>query len=273
VDLGSVKAAPTPVLIIGAIAAARNTQGLLYDARVLADAGCVPRAYSLAALAVEEAGKAASLVLLTVMPEAVRARAPVGRMLGWHQLKQVQGLVIARVPYSLPDVAPWLAAMPAGELAQFLTTLDVLADEADRLKRRGFYVDVGRGGRIREPSEITETEVLSQLARAGGPQQRWASCSSRSCKPGWLIRSPRRSSSRGRWSVRLPRPETPAPPRLPPRSCSMRSASSGPGGRRKVQRPRPFRANCGPEAPGIPSAGSPSRSLRRVMWVDHSVSS
>jgi AbiV family abortive infection protein len=167
VDLGSVKAAPTPVLIMGAIAAARNTQGLLYDARVLADAGCVPRAYSLAALAVEEAGKAASLVLLTVMPEAVRARAPVGRMLGWHQLKQVQGLVIARVPYSLPDVAPWLAAMPAGELAQFLTTLDVLADEADRLKRRGFYVDVGRGGRIREPSEITETEVLSQLARAG----------------------------------------------------------------------------------------------------------
>jgi hypothetical protein len=34
-------------------------------------------------------------------------------------------------------------------------------------KRRGLYVDVGRGGRIREPSEITETEVLSQLARAG----------------------------------------------------------------------------------------------------------
>jgi AbiV family abortive infection protein len=81
VDLGSVRAAPTPVLIRGTIAAARNAQDLLNDAQVLAEAGCAARAYSLAALAVEEAGKAASLVLLTVMPKAVRAGAPVGRML------------------------------------------------------------------------------------------------------------------------------------------------------------------------------------------------
>ncbi len=40
------------------------------------------------------------------------------------------------------------------------------AEEADRLKRRGLYVDMDRGGRIREPSEITEAEVTSQLARA-----------------------------------------------------------------------------------------------------------
>jgi len=166
VDLGSVKAAPTPVLIRGTIAAARNAQALLYDAQVLADAGSMSRAYSLAALAVEEAGKAASLVLLTVMPETLRARAPVGAMLEWHKLKQVQGLLMAGVSYRLPAFFPKLAVMPVGELAQILTDLDAPADEADRLKRRGLYVDIGRGGRIREPSEITEPEVVSQLARA-----------------------------------------------------------------------------------------------------------
>ena len=160
------QAAPTPVLLRGITAAARNAQDLLYDAQVLAEAGRGARAYSLAALAVEEAGKAGGLAILTVMPEALRARAPVGRMLEWHQLKQVQGLFIARVPFRMPDVAPWLAALPAGELAQVLSGLDAPADEADRLKRRGLYVDVGRGGAIREPTEITEAEVLSQLARA-----------------------------------------------------------------------------------------------------------
>jgi hypothetical protein len=61
-------------------------------------------------------------------------------MLEWHQLKQVAGLVIAGVPCRLPEIAPWLAAQPVGELARVLTDLDLPADEADRLKRRGFYV-------------------------------------------------------------------------------------------------------------------------------------
>jgi AbiV family abortive infection protein len=165
--LVSVRAAPAPALIRGATAAVRNAQGLLDDAQVLAEAGCVPRAYSLGALAVEEAGKAVSLVLLTMMPQPLRALAPVGRMLEWHQLKQAQGLLIAGVSYRAPGFVPKVAVMPAEELARVLSTLDVSADEADRLKRRGLYVDVGRDGRIREPSEITETEVLSQFARAG----------------------------------------------------------------------------------------------------------
>ena len=67
----------------------------------------------------------------------------------------------------MPEVARWLAALPVGELAEILSSLDAPADEADRLKRRGLYVDVGRGGAIREPSEITEAEVLGQLSRAG----------------------------------------------------------------------------------------------------------
>ena len=161
------KSAPTPVLIRSTVAAARNAQDLLNDAKVLAEAGRMARAYSLAALAVEEVGKAASLITLTVMPENLRAQAPVGRMLQWHQLKQAKGLLIAAMPYRLPELAPRLAVMPAGELAQVLTAMAAPADEADRLKRRGLYVDVDRGARIREPSEISEAEVFSQLAKAG----------------------------------------------------------------------------------------------------------
>jgi hypothetical protein len=47
-----------------------------------------------------------------------------------------------------------------------LRILDAPADKADRLKRRGLYVDLDRSGRIREPSEVTEAEVTSQLCRA-----------------------------------------------------------------------------------------------------------
>jgi AbiV family abortive infection protein len=154
------------VLIRATIATARNAQSLLQDAQLLAEAGRMARAYTLAVLAVEEAGKAAHLVLLTVMPEALRAQAPVGRMLEWHQLKHVEGLLLARLSYGVPGPAAKLAAMPASELAEVLSALDAPTDEADRLKRHGLYVDVDRGARIREPSEITESMVISQLVRA-----------------------------------------------------------------------------------------------------------
>jgi hypothetical protein len=54
-------------------------------------------------------------------------------------------------------------------------SLNVPAEEADRLKRRGLYVDMDRTGRIREPSEITEAEVTSQLAwaRQAAHSARW----------------------------------------------------------------------------------------------------
>ena len=41
--------------------------------------------------------------------------------------------------------------MLVGELRQILTALDAPAEEADRLKRCGLYVDVGPGGAICEP--------------------------------------------------------------------------------------------------------------------------
>ena len=165
-DLRAVKAARRSELSTCAVAAARNGRGLLHDAEVLARSGCTPRAYSLAALAVEECGKAACLTALAVLPRKLRAQAPVGRLLEWHQLKLVGGLLIAAVTLDLPGVAPKLAAMPASQAKEILGSLNVPAEEADRLRRRGLYVDMDRSGRAREPSEITEAEVTSQLARA-----------------------------------------------------------------------------------------------------------
>ena len=134
------------------------------DAELLAGAGRTGRAYSVAVLAVEECGKAMDLTALAVMPPRLRARAPLGRMLQWHQLKLVGGLLIAVLP--IGSVGSKVSAMSADELAHIARILDAPADEADRLKRRGFYVDIDGNGRLREPSEITESELASQLGRA-----------------------------------------------------------------------------------------------------------
>jgi AbiV family abortive infection protein len=166
VDLRAIKAARRTELFACACAAARNAHGLLHDAEMLARSGSTARAYSLAALAVEECGKAACLCALSMLPKNLRAQAPVGPLLEWHQLKQVGGLLIAAVTFDVPGVAPKLAAMPATRATQILRSLNVPAEEADRLKRRGLYVDMDRAGQIREPSEITEAEVTSELARA-----------------------------------------------------------------------------------------------------------
>jgi hypothetical protein len=85
-------------------------------------------------------------------------------MLQWHQLKLVGGLLIAVLP--IGSVGSKVSAMSADELAHIARILDAPADEADRLKRRGFYVDIDGNGQLREPSEITESELASQLGRA-----------------------------------------------------------------------------------------------------------
>lgn len=165
-DLRAIKAASRAELSAWAFAAARNVLGLLHDAENLADSGSAARAYSLAALAVEECGKAVCLVALAVLPSRLRTRVPVGRMLEWHQLKQVGGLLVATVPIDPPGLAAKLAAMPVEQATHILSTLSAPAEEADRLKRRGLYVDMDGTGQIQEPSQITDAELASQLTRA-----------------------------------------------------------------------------------------------------------
>jgi AbiV family abortive infection protein len=166
VDLAAVKDAPARELARGSVAAARNARGLVEDAELLSGAGRLARAYSLAGLAVEEVGKAGSLATLAAMPQSVRARAPVGRMLEWHQMKLVTGQLIAAVPFGAPSLPARFVTMPLSEVAEILDNARASAQDVDRLKQRGLYVDVDRSGHVREPSEVTAAEVREQLDRA-----------------------------------------------------------------------------------------------------------
>ena len=160
------KAAATPELVRCAVAAAANARDLLGDAEWLSAAVRNARAYALAALAVEEAGKAVSLAALAVMPENLRARAPVGRMLEWHQLKLVGGMMIGAMPFGGRALPAQLAAMAPGQLSAMLDNAQALAQDMDRLKQRGLYADIDRDGQIRIPSEVSEADADAQLGRA-----------------------------------------------------------------------------------------------------------
>jgi AbiV family abortive infection protein len=178
-----VKEAPAHALARGSAAAARNARGLVEDAELLSGAGRLARAYSLAGLAVEEVGKAGSLAALAAMPASVRARAPVGRMLEWHHMKLVAGQLVAAAPFSGPGLATRFVTLPVSEVAEILDDAQAFAQNADRLKQRGLYVDMDRSGHIREPSEVTAAEVREQLDRA----QRAASAANALLDPSALL--------------------------------------------------------------------------------------
>jgi AbiV family abortive infection protein len=161
-----VKDAPPRELARGCIAAARNACGLVDDAELLSGAGRLARSYSLAGLAVEEVGKAGSLATLAAMPENLRPLAPVRRMLEWHQMKLVAGQFIAAVPLGAPTLATKFVTMPLSEVAELLDAAQAFAEDVDRLKQRGLYVDLDTSGQVREPSEITAAEVREHLDRA-----------------------------------------------------------------------------------------------------------
>ena len=160
------KAAKKSDLIGCAVGAAVNARDLLGDAEWLSAGVRHARAYALAALAVEEAGKAVSLAALAVMPENLRAQAPLGRMLEWHQLKLVGGMLIAAMPFGGRALPAQLAAIPADRIAEMLDDAHVLAQDVDRLKQHGLYADIDASGRIRLPSEVSGAEVNAQLGHA-----------------------------------------------------------------------------------------------------------
>ncbi|HYK33767.1 MAG TPA: AbiV family abortive infection protein [Streptosporangiaceae bacterium] len=166
-DLAAVKDAPARELGRAAAAAARNAVSLADDAELLSVASRPARASSLAGLAVEEVGKAGALAVLAVMPENLRARAPVGRMLEWHQMKLVAGQLVAAVPFGAPPtLLNKLAAMSPAEIADILDNAQMIAVDVDQLKQLGLYVDVDRSGQIREPSRVTAAQLRGQLGLA-----------------------------------------------------------------------------------------------------------
>jgi hypothetical protein len=58
-------------------------------------------------------GKVGGLAALAARPEKLRARAPVGRMLEWHQMELVAGQLIAAAPFGAPILATRFVTMPS----------------------------------------------------------------------------------------------------------------------------------------------------------------
>src|SRR5262245_17147429 len=100
-----------------------------------------------------------------MMPVSLRAQAPTGRMLEWHQLKLVGGMLIADVPPGTRTMAEQFAAMAPERVAEVVDNARALAQDQDRLKQRGLYADIDRTGHIRLPSEITDADVAAQISR------------------------------------------------------------------------------------------------------------
>jgi AbiV family abortive infection protein len=219
VDLAAVKDAPPWELARGCVAATRNARGLVEDAELLSGAGRLARAYSLAGLAVEGVGKAGALAILAAMPKNLRARAPVGRMLDWHQLKLIAGQLTAALPFSALALAPRFVTLPLSEVAEILDDARAFAQDVDRLKQRGLYVDVDRSGHVRSrPRSPRPTSAASSTGRGGPPRPRMR-CSTLARRDGSPTLRPRRSSTPVRWSARSARQDPPELQGLPRTCC------------------------------------------------------
>jgi len=72
----------------------------------------------------------------------------------------------AAMPFGVRSPAARLVTMPLSEVAEILDDAQASAQDADRLKQRGLYVDVDRSGRVRVPSEVTAAEVRAVFDRA-----------------------------------------------------------------------------------------------------------
>ena len=163
------KTANRQQLLDFAAAAVRSGHGHIRAAEVLLEHGgnSYGQTYSQAALAVEEFGKAAGVMALAMMPDEIRARAPVKELLERHLLKHCGALLTAALGFGGEKlIAENIAAMPVAAIAEMLESLMAQARAADGGKMRGIYADIAADGTIREPSQVTEHEAREQLASA-----------------------------------------------------------------------------------------------------------
>jgi AbiV family abortive infection protein len=166
-DIQAVKGATRQQLLDLTAAIARNGNEMLSDAEFLSAGERYPRAYALGALAVEELGKAVAVMMLAMMPDDVRAHAPVKALLDWHLMKQNGALLMTTLGFgSPPGGTELLGSMPVAAVAQVLTETMAQAQGVDLMKKRGLYADMGPAGEIWEPGTITRLEAQEQLGRA-----------------------------------------------------------------------------------------------------------
>ncbi|MFE2487194.1 AbiV family abortive infection protein [Streptomyces mirabilis] len=149
-----------------AAAAFTNARALLTSAQALLDERQWPTAFSVAALALEEVGKASLCMTTLVMPPAVREefRPAFAKAFTDHQAKaEFAHLVLGMVADEMP-----------ASLEQLLDDVVASARRTNAVKFRGLYVDYTDTGALLKPDSVGESEarwmvttVTSTLAASG----------------------------------------------------------------------------------------------------------
>lgn len=133
--------------------AIRNAARLATDARILLDAHRFPTAASVAALAIEEAGKVSILRRLSVARDEKVAKV-IWREYRNHRAKNSMWIL------------PSLVASGATSLVHFIDAVDQEGEHTailDAVKQLGFYTDCYANGHWSEPLEVVDEELARQL--------------------------------------------------------------------------------------------------------------
>ncbi|QDN54145.1 AbiV family abortive infection protein [Streptomyces sp. S1D4-20] len=137
-------------------AAFKNARSLRTSAQAVLDAHQWPAAFSFAALALEEVGKAALCMMTISMPPAVREefRPDFERAFTHHQVKaEFAHLTLAMVDDKVPV-----------SFEQLLDDVVASAHQTNAVKFRGLYVDYTNAGALLEPEDVGESEARWMVA-------------------------------------------------------------------------------------------------------------
>jgi AbiV family abortive infection protein len=151
-----------------------NADRLLNSALAVLDLGNVALSRSLAILGMEESGKAIALhqrrVAMATEPEG-EPFASTGLQELWadHELK------LRLVHDFLVDEEYWFGVKPSDPITnrEYLGAIKSWARRHDKLKRRGFYVDIDKVGGTLTPMGVTDERSLSDVI-ASRPSDRLA---------------------------------------------------------------------------------------------------
>ena len=144
-----------------------NADALLSSARAVLDLGHVGLARSLAILGLEESGKAIAVhdrrVELTHSPDGETFRCSrLDELWGNHRSK------LEVVHNFLVEELYWFSVAPPDPVAnqEYLGTITAWSRRHDRLKQRGFYVDLSKTGSVMTPSDVTDKASLLKVIDA-----------------------------------------------------------------------------------------------------------
>lgn len=141
-----------------------NADGLLHSALAVLDLGNVGLARALAILGMEESGKAIAIHERRVSI----AYAPEGESFVDARLEEIwrnHDEKLKVVHRFLTEERYWFGVAPADPEANHarLGTIKRWASRHNRLKQRGFYVDVAKDGAVRSPDGVPDRESLADV--------------------------------------------------------------------------------------------------------------